>query len=153
MCILCTVTFFWQWTPFHFVVINATFSASKFCPDHLLTFAAHLCTPVCIFNWIPFGLTELFIWKTVLIWPANINSFCKVKPIAVITLLWPCYQLVTVQIMLSNPFPKLFIFSSLVLTASSSTHASSKADCQFPVPLELPHPIPGKISICLTSLQ
>lgn len=61
VCVLCTDTLFWQQTPSQFVVINAMFSESGFCLSLSLSCAARLCPVLCIFNWVPFGLTEIFI--------------------------------------------------------------------------------------------
>jgi len=62
-CILCMATFFSHWNPLHFIVINATFSASKFSPRHLMTFVAHLYTLACIFNQIPLVLLNFHLEK------------------------------------------------------------------------------------------
>lgn len=123
VCIPCTATFFWQRTPFYFVVINAIFAASRFFLGHLLTFVAHLCTLVCIFNPIPFGLPELFIWKVEFWLDLQVSTvFLQSQAYCcnnlVLTLLSISY---TTNNLLTN-LTKLFILSRFVLLIAASSH-------------------------------
>lgn len=65
----------WLWLMTHFL-------PSKFHLGHLLTFAAHIYTSVFIFNWIYFGLSELFIWKAEFWLDLQVSTlFAKSSPV------------------------------------------------------------------------